>query len=212
MVRKTKAQAQATRCAILDAAERLFQSQGVSATSLQHIAVAAGVTRGAIYWHFTDKGDLFNAMMSRVCLPLEESAARLGQDADDAPLARLREHLGEIFESVTADTQVRRVLEIATRKVEYLDELTTVREHQRQVRQDYLTQLERALGAAQRRGEITATVPARELAIGVHALLDGLIQHWIAEPEAFDLQALGRRAVDLHLAGLESAAASAARP
>ena len=58
MPRKTKEEAQETRQRILDAAERVFQMQGVSRTSLAHIADAAGVTRGAIYWHFRNKADL----------------------------------------------------------------------------------------------------------------------------------------------------------
>jgi TetR/AcrR family acrAB operon transcriptional repressor len=41
-------------------AMRLFSQQGVSSTSLAQIAQAAGVTRGAIYWHFKDKSDLFS--------------------------------------------------------------------------------------------------------------------------------------------------------
>jgi TetR/AcrR family acrAB operon transcriptional repressor len=56
MVRRTKEEAAATRDSILDAAEILFAKNGVSRTTLQHIATAAGVTRGAIYWHFVDKG------------------------------------------------------------------------------------------------------------------------------------------------------------
>ncbi len=58
MARKTKQQALETRQHILDVAMRLFSQQGVSATSLAQIAQAAGVTRGAIYWHFKDKSDL----------------------------------------------------------------------------------------------------------------------------------------------------------
>ena len=73
MARRTKADAQTTRNNLLDAAEQLFQSRGVSHTSLNDIATAAGTTRGAIYWHFKDKADLFNAMMERVTLPLEQS-------------------------------------------------------------------------------------------------------------------------------------------
>lgn len=206
VVRKTKAQAQATRCAILDAAERLFQERGVAATSLQDIAAATGVTRGAIYWHFKDKGDLFNAMMNRVCLPMEDSAARLASEGKSAPMLRLREHVAEIFMRIAADAQLRRVLEIASRKIEYLDEMDTVRLHQRRVRQDYLAQLERTLGAAQKRGEIRRGPPALELAVGLLALLDGLIQLWIVEPAAFDLPALGGRAVDRYLAGLAATA------
>jgi AcrR family transcriptional regulator len=45
MARRTKEDALATRDSILDAAEQLFVKQGVSGTTLQHIATAAGVTR-----------------------------------------------------------------------------------------------------------------------------------------------------------------------
>ena len=71
MARRTKEDALATREALLDAAELVFEQRGVSRTSLSDIAKAAGVTRGAVYWHFKDKADLFNAMMERVTLPLE---------------------------------------------------------------------------------------------------------------------------------------------
>ena len=66
MARRTKEEAQATRDRILDAAELEFQRHGVSRTSLQAIARAAGVTRGAIYWHFKNKPDLFKAMLKRL--------------------------------------------------------------------------------------------------------------------------------------------------
>ncbi len=64
MARKTKQEAQETRQHILDVALRLFSQQGVSSTSLGEIAKAAGVTRGAIYWHFKDKSDLFSEIYS----------------------------------------------------------------------------------------------------------------------------------------------------
>ena len=67
MARRTKEDAEATRNALLDAAERVFYDKGVSRASLDDIAREAGTTRGAIYWHFKDKADLFNAMMERRC-------------------------------------------------------------------------------------------------------------------------------------------------
>jgi len=202
MGRKTKEESLVTRSSILDAAERLFQAHGVSGTSLHDIALAAGVTRGAVYWHFKDKGDLFNAMMARVCLPMEESAAMLSPHEGTPPLAVLREHLFGVLERVAGDDQVRRVFEIATQKVEYVDELTAVRDRHLQMRRDHIAVLERLLRAAQRRGDIVRSPPARQIAIGLHALLDGLLQNWMLDPHSFALRAVGRRVVDLHLAGL----------
>src|SRR5690606_10590111 len=62
MARRTKAEAMETREQILDAAELVFHRKGVSCTSLNDIAAEAGVTRGAIYWHFKNKHDVFIAM------------------------------------------------------------------------------------------------------------------------------------------------------
>lgn len=74
-MRRTKEEAERTRCELLAAAERLFLEQGVAHTSLEQIARAAGVTRGALYWHFANKADLFHAMLEQVRLPPEQMVA-----------------------------------------------------------------------------------------------------------------------------------------
>ena len=205
MVRKTKEEALITRGSILDAAERLFQLQGVSRTSLNDIAIAAGVTRGAIYWHFKDKGDVFNAMMDRVCLPMEEeSKTRLDRADDPAPLLTLLEHLVGILDSLAGDAQMRRVFEIATHKIEYVGELSAVQERHLQIRRDYMEVLERTLRAAQKRGHVARTPSARHMAIGLHAVLTGLIENWILDPADFALLPVGRQAIEAYLAGLAS--------
>lgn len=58
MVKKTHADALKTKQKILDVALELFSKQGYDKTSLSDIARHANVTRGAIYWHFEDKGEL----------------------------------------------------------------------------------------------------------------------------------------------------------
>lgn len=62
MARRTKEEAFRTRQMLLNAAIEQFALHGVSGTTLTDIADAAGVTRGAVYWHFTSKNELFNAM------------------------------------------------------------------------------------------------------------------------------------------------------
>lgn len=122
MVRRTKADALVTRNSLLDAAEHLFQVHGVSRTSLNDIATAAGTTRGAIYWHFKDKADLFNAMMERVTMPLEGALACAAGKAEaaDNPLLSLRDSMMNALKQTANDEQTRRVFEVATHKVEYV--------------------------------------------------------------------------------------------
>jgi TetR/AcrR family transcriptional regulator, acrAB operon repressor len=201
MARRTKEEAQATRSHILDTAELVFEQRGVSGTSLHEIAKAAGLTRGAIYWHFEDKADLFNAMMGRATMPLEEGDV-CGFDGADKTLADMRRGFREVLERIVADPQMRRVFEIATHKVEYVGEMLAVRERHLSVRKECLVDVERALKAAIRRGELARRMPARAAAIGLHALLDGLIQNWMLDPRGFDLVKVGAQALDAYLAGL----------
>ena len=44
--------------------------------------------------------------------------------------------------------------------------------------------------------------PVRLAAIGLHALIDGLMHNWLLQPEAFDLELVGARALDAYLVGL----------
>ncbi|MBV7433637.1 TetR/AcrR family transcriptional regulator [Cardiobacteriaceae bacterium TAE3-ERU3] len=64
-MRRTKAEAEQTRQDLLEAALKLFDEQGYEKTTLADIAKAAGVTRGAFYWHFKNKSELFNELSER---------------------------------------------------------------------------------------------------------------------------------------------------
>lgn len=208
MARRTKEEALATRSALLDAAECLFQTQGVSRTTLQHIAQRAGATRGAVYWHFKDKADLFNAMMERITLPLEahfdeegspdekNSGTRLGV------LDRTRTAIGKALHQIVNDLQTRRVLEVATQKVEYVEEHNTIRLRHLAIRNSFLGKVQQGLNAAAQDDHLTLPVPSALAALGLHALVDGLIQNWLLDPQAFDLVQAGQHAMDVYFTGL----------
>lgn len=204
VARRTKEEALATRNRLLDAAELLFQAQGVSQTSLQQIAQQAGATRGAIYWHFKDKAALFNAMMERVILPLEAGprAAAAAAGPDDDPLAEIEEGMVHALTLMTTDPQVRRVFDVATHKVEYTHDMASVQQRHLDARNACVSDFEKALRLAARRDHIKLPVPGPAAAQGLHALISGLIQNWLLDPTAFDLVPTGRRTFRVYLAGL----------
>jgi len=202
VARRTKEEALATRHRLLDAAELLFQAQGVSQTTLQQIAQQAGATRGAIYWHFKDKADLFNAMMERVILPLEALQKAAISPFIDDPLAEIEEGMIHALTLMATDPQVRRVFDVATHKVEYTHDMASVQQRHLDARNACVSDFEKALRLAARRNHVKLPVPGHAAAQGLHALISGLIQNWLLDPEAFDLVHTGRRTFRVYLAGL----------
>ena len=202
MARRTKADAQTTRNNLLDAAEQLFQSRGVSHTSLNDIATAAGTTRGAIYWHFKDKADLFNAMMERVTLPLEQTLVVAYVEQSAHPVAEIRSAMLEALRLIATDEQTCRVRKIATHQVEYTTDMGAVLERHLSVHGGCVARnhaaLQRAFAARGQSPPMALDFAAR----GLQVLVEGLVHQWLLNTEAFDLQANGRAALDVYLRGL----------
>ena len=194
----------ATRHSLLDAAELLFQAQGVSRTTLNDIARKAGTSRGAIYWHFKDKADLFNAMMQRVTLPLEQAFEFEYPFAEQNidPLERIRKILANVFNQVVTDPRTRRVFEVATQKVEYVDELQAVQLRHLTVRNEFLAKMELGLTQAAASQNLIINITVASAAQGLHAMTDGLIQNWLLDTKAFDLIGSSQKVIDIYLTGL----------
>lgn len=204
MARRTKEDAAATRDSILDAAEKLFVEQGVSRTTLQHIATAAGVTRGAIYWHFDDKGALFNAMMDRATLPLEAEMQVLDREESSDPLDDLRNYMLAVLRRTVEDPGARRVFEIATLKVEFVDEMGAVRQRRQRSMSQWMERAERRIRLAAEQGLIGGAIVPRTVALAMWTMIDGLIRNWMFDPRGFDLRELGKCVIDPYLEGLRA--------
>lgn len=202
MVRRTKADAEATRHRLLDAAEQLFQTKGVSRTTLNDIALAANATRGAVYWHFKDKADLFNAMMERVTLPLEQALESATAAHQGNALQAMCQPLFFAMRQVVNDPHTRRVFEVATHMVEYSDDMLAVRERHLQARGVCMGLTRTGLADAARQTGITLTLPLEAAVQGFQALIDGLFENWLLTPEAFELETLGRETSMAYLRGL----------
>ena len=202
MVRRSKEDALATRQQLLDAAEHVFLAQGVAGTSLNDIAVAAGTTRGAIYWHFKDKADLFNAMMDRVALPMQQALSFVEGTDERDPLPALKKSLRMALRQTVTDPQTRRVFEVATHMVEYVDSLCAVRKRHLDMRALWTERFRQVLLRSAAARGVRLAIPASAASHGLHALVDGLVQNWLLEPDAFDLEATGAKAVDAFLSGI----------
>ena len=212
MVRKTKQEAQETRMGLLDAAEQLFQQRGVSQCSLQDIAQAAGVTRGAIYWHFKDKAELFDAMMERATMPLEEGMSLHQDSAEVLSLAELRWGLINVFYSTVHNERTRRVFDIAMQKVEYSGEMQALQQRKLDSRRGWREQNRAAFEHAKAIGVLPVGLNCAVAGVALVALVDGLLQQWVMDPSAFDLMEVGQAAVNGFMTSLAYAGAALLPP
>jgi TetR/AcrR family transcriptional regulator, acrAB operon repressor len=113
-MKRTKEEAEATKERIVKAAVRVFAEQGFNGASLSDIATQAGVTRGAIYWHFKNKEALIEELLQRIDsyhVHLVESS----RSADGSVRDRLRGVLRQLIRRQVDDQEWRMMQEIVVR-------------------------------------------------------------------------------------------------
>jgi TetR/AcrR family acrAB operon transcriptional repressor len=196
MVRRTKEEAQETRKQIMEAAERAFYERGVARTTLADIAALAGVTRGAIYWHFSNKSDLVQAMLDSLHEPLEEMARNSESEDEVDPLGWMRKLLIHLFQQVAMDPKTRRINEILFHKIEFTDEMCDMRRQRQIISLDCNERIALTLSNAVRQGQLPADLNPVRGAICLHAYIDGILGQWLLVPDSFSLFEEAERLVD----------------
>ncbi|MEX0604725.1 MAG: TetR family transcriptional regulator [Marinobacter sp.] len=196
MARRTKAEAEITRQSILDAAEQVFMEKGVGRASLEQIAREAGVTRGAVYWHFRNKSDVLDAMLERVRAPLTEMVDTVnapGQSLDNLQnvcvyalrkLAEDEHHFrvySILFHRTESDQAIEKHKELADHAIEHL------------------TQIFSLAGIKERLyPDLTPMQAARSL----HTQMLGIYFDWLSNPGGWDLKAQAECLVTVIFRGL----------
>ena len=204
MARKTKEIALETRHRLLDTAEHVFSARGVSRTSLSHIAEAAGLTRGAVYWHFRNKADLFDAMMQRVTLPMEQMTARISDATLEDPLGYIKTSAMGVLLRLAKDEQTQRVFNILNHKCEYVDDMEALRKRHYDSCMECINHVETGFRNAIKKGLLPREVNARRAARGMHALIDGMIVNWLLNRDFISLTRDAEPIIDCYLRGLRA--------
>lgn len=188
MARKTKQQALATRQHILDVAMRLFSQQGVSATSLADIAKSAGVTRGAIYWHFKNKSELFSEIWELSESSIADLEIEYQAKFPDDPLSVLREILIYVLEATVMVERRRLMMEIIFHKCEFVGEMSVVQQAQRSLCLESYDRIEQALTRCIESKMLPEDLLTRRAAILMRCYISGIMENWLFAPQSFDLK------------------------
>ncbi|HMU89950.1 MAG: TetR family transcriptional regulator [Pseudomonadales bacterium] len=196
MARRTKMEAEQTREQIIDAAEELFLTRGVARATLEQIAQAAGVTRGAIYWHFRNKTDLFDAMYCRVHDPVEDLVSQSLALEDEGAIEALRNFCVQSLLSLARDRRRRRVYSILFHHCEFVDGLQESNQRLIAIQHRGLASMEALFRRAREQGSLPNVCP-RLAAIAIHTSMLGLYFDYLREPDAYDLEREAAPLVDL---------------
>lgn len=186
-MRRSKADAEQTRTDILDAAEQLFFTQGIAATSLEKIARTAGVTRGAFYWHFKDKTDLMLALRERYRLPQEDLIAAAAVNGHTDPLGLLESTGIEVLAVFEAQESRQRIFMITSKEVPMREGPSWVE----QCNAEMFTLLSSLMVQARDNGTLCRDLSPKEAAVMLMVFMNGLLSEWLRSGKAFRLTEVG---------------------
>lgn len=211
-MRRTKEEAQRTRRRIMAAALRTFSRRGIARTTLDDIAKAAGVTRGAIYWHFSGKRALVRAMRDDVSLPLiDQSDFTLLYDTSEEPLRRVERFLLDLVRAVEENRETRLAFSVMSFKCEYVGEFASVLNEYAHRSERLCNALTQAYAQARARGDLRDGLTPRLAALETITFVAGLMRLWLLDETATGVRKEARQLIRAHVNGRRSGAAMATR-
>jgi TetR/AcrR family acrAB operon transcriptional repressor len=201
-MRRTKAEAAITRSDVLKAALSVFSTKGYAAATLDDVAKAAKVTRGAIYWHFKSKADLYNTLTEE----LSARGATLVQQAV-AEGGTLLDILRRIFVRqcvlIEEDREARAVMELALFKTGRSPELLAGQRKQLEAGNALLEGISEAMQQGVVQGILRSDLDPADMARAFLAFENGAIQLWLTSPKSFSLKQSAESFADILIAGLQ---------
>ena len=188
-MRKTKEDAEQTRTAILNAAEKLFCAQGTAAVSLEKISKKAGVTRGALYWHFKDKLDLLRALHERSIPPQKILMRTAAENNPEDPLGLLEQSAIDMLEIFEVDQRQQRMFRIMNAHM--LDKAGS--QWSAEVNIDLCQTLRKLTELAGAQGSLNPDFTPEETTVLLMSSMSGLLNEWLRSDKSFALAELGSK-------------------
>lgn len=186
MVKKTKADALKTRQHLIETAITQFALRGVGNTTLNDIADAANVTRGAIYWHFENKNQLFNELWLQQPALRDLIQDRLTSDPGGNPLKNLREKLVAGLQYIAENPRQQALLQILYHKCEFLNGMTSEQEIRDKIGFSHQTMRE-LLQQCMAKSLISISLDLDVILIILHGSFSGIVKNWLMSPASYDL-------------------------
>ena len=203
-MRRTKTEALKTKEYLMLAALDTFYKKGIARTSLNEIAQAAGVTRGALYWHFKNKEDLFDALFQRICDDIESCMKEDSNNNNEQAWPSFRLTLIRFFERLQHNDLHYKFHSILFLKCEHTEQneavIAIAKKHQSLWREKIVAVLTDAV----QQKALADNLDTDMAVIFIKSSLDSLIWRWLSSEQGFDLAQTAPRMIEIIIDTLEN--------
>lgn len=200
-MRRTKEEAEATRQDVLRSALQVFSEKGYAAATLKDIADRAGVTRGAVYWHFENKADLYNTLLAEFSVMSSQIVAKAIEAGGTLPEI-LKRVFVRLLQEVERDRELRAVLELELFTMLRIAELEDSRQKQLETGEQLLAGISQAMEEGIQAGYLRKDFEPITMARSFLAFQKGAIQLWLVDPKSFSLQLEAEAMAEIYLKGI----------
>lgn len=200
-MRRTKEEAEATRQDVLRSALQVFSEKGYAAATLKDIADRAGVTRGAVYWHFENKADLYNTLLAEFSAMSSQIVAKAIEAGGTLPEI-LKRVFVRLLQEVERDRELRAVLELELFTMLRIAELEDSRQKQLETGEQLLAGISQAMEEGIQAGYLRKDFEPITMARSFLAFQKGAIQLWLVDPKSFSLQLEAEAMAEIYLKGI----------
>jgi len=175
MARRTKQEAAETKISILNAALDIIYDKGYARSTFVDIAERIHLTKGAVYWHFKSKPDLFLELSREMEEKIDNALESLFNEAGS--LEELKHTLFEMIRLITKDDQLRKYYTIVFSRMEWTEEVLPVKRFFDQQDESIMAWVLELLGNAQKLNEIPVEKDITVLSRALLELVSGLLSY-----------------------------------
>lgn len=186
-MRRTKEDAELTKKAILSAAVEVFSQRGVAKASLEEIARKADVTRGAVYWHFKNKMEIFDALHESLHTPFIERILEGLEAEHPNPIGQLQALCTNLLLELDQDEFRKKSLTLFMLKCDYSGELQHRQEANTRAKYEKMQAFSGYFQKAIETGQLPANTDASDYTVAMNCYIRGIVTEYLEAPEAFDM-------------------------
>ena len=189
----------ATRNQVLQAALTVFCRKGYSAATLADVAEAAQLSRGAIYWNFANKQDLYVTLVREYFETNIHNVLLRRTERVSDPIAALREYMFNYNFNVVANAEIRAFMALIRYKTEVKTlsaEILAVQQKMDLLMKEEITVLVRA---CRKNKLLRSDASDSVIVMSIHSYLNGIESTWMFNPEIFPLKRHLKQLIDIFI-------------